>query len=424
MFFVVNNETSKTMIMANVELGAGELLSRLELFFNEENLERLARKSRFVERSTSRISGWMFLQLHLMMLGNGKELSLTEMCESLHESHGINLSKQSLDERFNTFSVNFMRSCFEHIFHKLLTFKGADAGHSHFKRVILTDSTCFQLPAHLAGFYKSNGGDTSGAGIKIQQQYELLTGRVLSLALGDSKANDAVFLEKLTLEDACQELHLMDLGYFKFSHLKALEEKGGFYISRYKTGTAVFCKDEKGGFNRLQWSEILKNCQQRACLPEVYLGNEKLKVRLIVEKLPNHVKDKRLKKYKAKEANQSQSALYHWQVSDTKKLLCGYNIFITNCKEEQLSPEQVSLYYRLRWQIELVFKIWKSIIEIDKVGQMSIFRFECYLYSRLIAILLTSQVSSLLKQSLQKEFDLELSEWKTMKYLKKSNPAL
>lgn len=77
-----------------------------------------------------------------------------------------------------------------------------------------------------------------------------------------------------------------------------------------------------------------------------------------------------------------------------KELLMNYNIFITNTTSEQLSARQVQLYYRLRWQMELLFKIWKSVLELDKVGKMSIFRLECYRYSRLLVLLLVNMFRS------------------------------
>ena len=394
-----------------------DIFSNLASFFQASSLEQRARESRFIERSTSKLTGWMFLQLHLLMQGHGKDFSLTDMCQELSDTYGIDLTKQSLDERFNTYAVKFMRQSFAYIFSQTLCFPALP--HPLFQRVILTDATSFQLPAHLASFYPGNGGDTGGASIKIQQQYELLTGSILKLALRAGKENDAVFLQEIDYAKVGQELHLMDLGYFKLAHLQALDAGGGFFISRYKTGTNGFIKTEQG-FTRLDWPSILAQVEASSTLPEVYIGQGKLKVRLIIEKVPSEVLAKRLVKQKRKQANQSKSGKAIWQTSDLKKQLLGYNLFITNTTPEQLSPQQVHQYYQLRWQIELLFKIWKSIFQIDQVGKMSIFRWECYLYSRLIAILLSSQVQALLMGSLPATNQWEMSEWKVMKYLKKS----
>jgi hypothetical protein len=154
----------------------GEVLKQFEVFFQDDLLEKLARESRFIERSTSRLTGWMFLELHLLMNSNGKEFSLNEMCEELLERHGVELTKQSLDERFNTFAVKFIRQCFKYVLAQVLDFKQNSISHPHFQQVILTDSTSFQLPGQLAAFYRSNGGSTTGSSIKIHQRYELLNG--------------------------------------------------------------------------------------------------------------------------------------------------------------------------------------------------------------------------------------------------------
>ncbi|RDV10240.1 IS4 family transposase [Pontibacter diazotrophicus] len=403
--------------------GKEGLLEQLQSFFKEEELEKLARESRFVERSTSRLSGWMFLQLHLLMESNGKEFSLSDMCQEVSERHGVELTKQSLDGRFNTFAVGFMRQCYQLLLRQVLDVGQQQAAHPHFSRVIVTDSTSFQLPGQLAAFYRSNGGSTSGASVKLHQQYELLQGSILRLEVRDGKENDTLFLQGLSYEQAGKELHILDLGYYKPRHLQALDRAGGFFISRYKTGTRLYIEDEAGKLVLLDWQQFLGRLEKGSnCLPEVSLGKgkDKLKVRLVAQKVPAEVAEQRAKKQQRKQANQSKSGKYSWQTSEAKKQLMGYNIYITNTCPEQLSPLQVQLYYRLRWQIELLFKIWKSIMEIDKVGRMSIFRFECYLYSRLIAILLSAQVQHMLKGYLEQQLeDFELSEWKVMKHLKK-----
>ena len=40
--------------------------------------------------------------------------------------------------------------------------------------------------------------------------------------------------------------------------------------------------------------------------------------------------------------------------------LLGWSLFVTNCPEEELTWKAVVVLYRARWQIELLFKLWKS----------------------------------------------------------------
>jgi IS4 transposase len=290
--------------------------------------------------------------------------------------------------------------------------------HPVFERVLLTDATSFQLPAHLAAFYQGNGGDNGPAGIKIHQQYELISGTVRPLAVGDGQESEVNFLQYFDYRQVERELHLLDLGYFKISHLQTLDEAGGYFISRYKTGVTLYGQQGEL-YQPIDWVALLDKVANNLALPELYLGqgSEKLPVRLIIEKVPASVAAKRRHKQKRKIANVSKKARYRYGTSAWKELLMDYNIFITNTTSEQLTHEQVQRYYRLRWQIELLFKIWKSVLELDKIGKMSIFRFECYLYSRLLVLLLSTQVANMLKSVADADF--ELSEWKAMTYLKK-----
>jgi len=93
---------------------------------------------------------------------------------------------------------------------------------------------------------------------------------------------------------------------------------------------------------------------------------------------------------------------------------------MTNAPADKLPAKLVRMVYTIRWQVELLFKIWKSVFKIDKVKKMSIFRFECYIYSKLIAILLTLHIHNKLGQFLWDEEEFELSTIKTAKLIKKT----
>lgn len=59
-----------------------------------------------------------------------------------------------------------------------------------------------------------------------------------------------------------------------------------------------------------------------------------------------------------------------------------------NVPASQLSAEEVSMIYRMRWQIELLFKLYKSYFGINKLKATAKYhRVLCGLYSKLIIIL-------------------------------------
>lgn len=57
-----------------------------------------------------------------------------------------------------------------------------------------------------------------------------------------------------------------------------------------------------------------------------------------------------------------------------------YHILLTNLPQESFGAQEVYDLYSLRWQVELLFKGWKSLFEIDRVKKMKKEQFECHLY--------------------------------------------
>jgi transposase len=92
--------------------------------------------------------------------------------------------------------------------------------------------------------------------------------------------------------------------------------------------------------------------------------------------------------------------------------LLGISMYITNIEQEVLSAEQVYEFYSLRWQVEIIFKTWKSIFHIHAVKQVKIERFQCQLYGKLILLLLSSAVMFKMRTLVIKNKELEASEMK------------
>jgi len=60
--------------------------------------------------------------------------------------------------------------------------------------------------------------------------------------------------------------------------------------------------------------------------------------------------------------------------------------------DQILSAKEIISTYKLRWQIELIFKTWKSNLNIHKVKPVKQERMECQLIAKLIWILLNAKL--------------------------------
>jgi hypothetical protein len=77
--------------------------------------------------------------------------------------------------------------------------------------------------------------------------------------------------------------------------------------------------------------------------------------------------------------------------------LLAWNLFVTNVPATLWSAPTVGLAYSLRWQVELVFRGWKSGLHVATLTTTTKYSTLCYLYGRMLLILLTSALSSPLR---------------------------
>jgi hypothetical protein len=386
-----------------------QLLTQLERFFNPSELEQLARESRFIQRSTSRLSGESFLLLNILQDWNGSESSFQNLGNWLEDNYEFSISKQGLWERYNTYAVSFMRRCFERCLATLGQGTNVSLLSSFFSSINLSDSTSFKIPDKLCAFYP---GASCVSGVKLMYDYDLLSGRFNDLWLGCTKDNDYIFLDRLEQNITPNSLSIKDLGFYKNEHFIAISKKGAYFLSRCKVLSTFHKYNAKGKWEAISMETIVSGVETLSSF-DVYLGKgqEKIAIRLIVAPVPDEIWEKR-------NAKSSQVAKNNKVKVNPRTLqLNRYSFWITNIPVEVLPNEMVQEVYFLRWQIELVFKTWKSLLQIDEVSQMNIFRFECYIYAKLIQVLLSKSFENAAQDviSLEEEEEEEISNWKVAK---------
>ena len=96
--------------------------------------------------------------------------------------------------------------------------------------------------------------------------------------------------------------------------------------------------------------------------------------------------------------------------------LLAWNLFITNVPGTVWTPETVCKAYSLRWQAELIFKSWKSYLHLATLPTKTRESTLCYLYGRLLQILLTYALCPSLRASLWRKKQRELSLLKLVRH--------
>lgn len=154
-------------------------------------------------------------------------------------------------------------------------------------------------------------------------------------------------------------------------------------------------------------------------IPEAYIGqNQKLPARVMIHRLTGDQTQTRLKNQAIREKKKGII------MKDKSKRLMSMNVYITNTSPEEVPPNYVHSLYSLRWQIEILFKTWKSFFEIDECKGIKKERLECHLYGQLIGILICSSTMFQMRQFLLRKQKQELSEYKAIYMIKNYFPLL
>ncbi len=386
---------------------------QFENHFDPEEIEQLARDNKFVQRE-SKLNGCIFLSLIIFNSNSLHDESLNDLTIALNKNHGVDISKQGLDDRFNAYAAQFLTAALEGLLRQQLAEKVSFRNCIEFKRILIKDSVCFQVDESLAKYYPGSGGSGSKANVRIQFEYDLLDGKIVDLSLNafnDQDAKNSV----LTLDVVNDgDLIVRDLAYMHLESLRGIVKEIGHFLCRLNTQAKVY-QEQDGKMIALDFSEIVKAMRQhniRQTEETVFIGkNQELQVRLFIYLLPEAVYNKRMR-----EANSAAKSKGR-QLSKEYKARAGLNLFITSAPAELISVETAWQIYTLRWQIELTFKVWKSLCKIDKVKKVKKDRLECYIWSKLLLIVLCWRVAWFTGMLLRRHHGENISYFKAFKTL-------
>jgi hypothetical protein len=371
--------------------------------------EMLGESSGFVQRQ-SKIGGNELIQiLTLGCLENGAA-SLSGFCQVAQDLE-ISLSTSGLHQRLSAEAVELLRQVCQLWLEQRSDTDQGRAVLGRFGAVHIVDSSRIQLPDALAAQF---AGSRNGATMKVQLAYEYHSGRIEAIELEAGRKPD----QKCTLPQdlsAPGDLVLFDLGYFSQDRFAELDNEGGYFLSRLQGQVGLYEKDDAHcQVDLLHW---LKGLPETVTVGErdLRMGRrQKVPVRVVYYRLPQQVAQERRRKAKqAAKKNRQPCSQQHLDWLD-------WIVFVTNVPVRLLTIEQVSIVYRLRWQIEILFKVWKQEMDWGKMGQWRLERVLCQFYARCLALLLFHR----LLEKYQADFDWELSWQKALRTLKRKAQVL
>lgn len=404
------------------------ILSIFDEIYNHEICHQLARSSGFIQRSTSKINGHEFLKV-LTLPSNGlSEDSLNGLCERMSVFNPqANISASALIQRINTKSaVRFIKACFERILNLTRVnlekqYHSLEGPLKHFKNIYIQDSTIFEINKKLAKFFPGTkrGGKKDGSSCKSQMKIDLVhnfsTGMIADVQLYEGKRPDQALSGKIEGLVTEGDLIIRDLGYFKTDSLESLDKAQVCFLSRFPSHIKVYLNpNDKKPIDLATYLNM--HFKNTATIDlKVWITDKRLEVRLVAYRVPKNIVAERKRKAHKNSKERGRA------LSKEKLALLEFSLFVTNIPVDIVSVEVIGTIYRLRWEIELIFKTWKSHLKIDVLEGICLHRILCLIWSRLCMVILVAYVTANFMNLANKLSKGELSQAKLISYLLRSS---
>jgi len=341
--------------------------------------DELAQTTKFIKRQV-KVTGSNFCQTLVMgWLGNPKA-TLEELCQTAAAVR-LQITPQGLEQRFTEDAANFMQATLKEAMAQVIQAEPvAIPVLKRFNGVYLTDSSTVSLPDEMSNIWVGCG-NKSGSGkaaLKLETRIDMLQGDIDGPLLTDGRTNDRkAAAEHKPLPKG--SLSIADLGYWKLADLEEKSLNGIYWLSRPQVATIIY--DIWG--KRWSLADLMSKQTDNQIEMDVLLGaNHQVVARLVAVCVPQEVADQRRCKLKKQARKKGQT------VSAARLALAGWTMFVTNAPKDKLSVKEILVLGRMRWQIELIFKLWKSHGQIDKSRSEKPWRILCEVYAKLIAMII------------------------------------
>ena len=309
---------------------------------------------------------------------------LTETAATL----GIEVRRQALEQRLTPETTEMLKLTLDAAITEMLEVASRRESLDllqQFSGVYVQDSTWIRLPDELHETWKGppKKNHSRKAALKLHLCFDVLTGGFQDFQLTDGMTADATAAKA---SDPLQQgsLRLADLAYFSLDEFEKLTENKVYWISRLKANS--YLADENG--ERIDLEKTLKAERENTYIRKaIRIGKRKqLQAYLIAERLSEAETNKRRRYIRRRAKRKAQTP------SKVLLRLAGYNLYITNIEAHQLTPKQICVIVGIRWQIELMFKSFKSISKLQVSRSQKPYRILSEIYAKLIALLIQHAV--------------------------------
>lgn len=336
----------------------------------------LGRTSGFIQRERS-LDGSRFAQMLVFGWMGNPGASVSELSQLLRAA-AVPITRQGVASRFTCQAAEFMWGLLQAVLSEVMAGPMVELRVlQRFKGVYVLDSTGMGLPASLAQVWPGCGNSAGpSAGLKVSVLWELLQGQLEQVEVLSGRTHDQRARAASQALPA-GALRLADLGYFKLATFKALDQAGVYWLSAYKQGTTLLAQGEP-----LALLDYLTTVDETPTSSRVEVGlRTRIAARLVAARVSAEALAQRQRKLAEWERKkQCRASALTWTC-------LAWDLYLTNIPADLLTDPEVLAVAHVRWQIELLFKLWKSEGQLDQWRTRNPWRILCEIYAKLIALL-------------------------------------
>jgi len=350
----------------------------LQSIFSEQ-ADRLAKETGFTQRVV-KVKGSNFAETLVFGFLNQPKMSYRQMSQTGALS-GLQITAQGLEQKFSERSAKFMQVMLEQAVKQMITTSlGKDIELlNRFERIHIQDGSVISLPDECVVLWQGvrPKNEKGCSAVKLHVSLEYKSGQVSGPALANGREHDikSPFFER-SLQSG--ELRITDLGFFSLDQLEKDAQAGGFWVIRYKNDVILYENNQE-----LHLVSFLKKQRKTLVDLPVQVGQTRyLPCRLIAIQVDEQTAAERIRKLR-EDARKNKKSL-----SAERLALAHWTIMLTNAPQNLLAPLEVYTLLRLRWQIELLFRLWKTYSQVDESESENPWRILTEIYAKLMAVLI------------------------------------
>jgi hypothetical protein len=240
--------------------------------------------------------------------------------------------------------------------------------------ILLLDSSSSSLPKAAKDIFPAPRSNVAPAAIKVHLCFDLFLGAVSWFKLTPATTHDRKGFPPLL--SLVGKLIIFDLGYWDYQLMADIKKIGGFFLTRVKTNATIHVLKVIKGLPKEKyegWSLFDRMLPKKKNKIIEVLGHFSLNNKFLFEARVigfwNPIKHH-----------------YHWYVT---------NLLVP--------AELIYPLYRLRWQIELIFKAFKSCMRLADLPTANPRIIYTLIYAALIATMIAHPIANILSLEFKKE---------------------